>query len=575
MNIHFTLNATSLFIGIITATGIVLTSCSDDLGNNNTSVANNYTTEKTIESSNVADGMYTAVCADAETGLAMNLTVKNGEGSISTLDSNGNSQSAKDIKSFTLRNVGAFYVECKANMSDGTTKEIGFVPQAVTTRSLDMTETCVLTTMKMGLKVMIGNCPFLCPIVGDVVSLIPGLGTTSTDMSVTECFTKLNKQISKLDQKINNLAYEVKTYHDDDQIDAHRQEYNALQINNSTYINKLASITAAMDAASADSVKVYEKQFDDCVVEWAKASTKNGAGYSAAIQYLLNTANGSSDHKIWSKVFDACAERLFPWEHQGYDARDAFRDRDMVINAESIILLYFYHLTDDGKAVDLTNAVEAYKTICASYDAEENKVVRDETHAICQIKGADHLKIDKKVFTTYDNPYPSPYGCKVNRDFTDYVVPGLHYNNSDRYAITALLTVGEAEAIVNYYGGKYTFREILENEAGMTCVNEAKSNKDVVMPLWKSHVTLTKVKDGHFKQNYKFTADKAIYLDNKKNTISSFVLGVHQAMVGDSFVDIIAGRNYDFVKTTITPCQCIVKVLKIDGRTTGWAPGDN
>lgn len=521
--------------------------------------------------------------------------VKNEDGSVSVKLASP----VNGICSLSLRNLGYNYIDCEATKSDGTTEQIGFTPlgqsQKVGTRALlqsidDNSMRTFESILRFGLKTMIEATP-LKPAANQIMGLFPTFYEVPAEKPLSEYFREINSEFVNINHKLDDISNTIATYHDFDQVQIHQKEYSGLYNYNQRYLMMLASVLDAKAICPADSVQYYEQKYNEILEEWATGTVNSNEGRVAALNFIESTAKGTSDGKTWILAFDLCTENTYPWEHQGYDAREAFRTKELALCYESYVLTKMYNAIANP---NLSDNLKELESVVDLYN--KNKVVRDDKYAICQIPGANHIKILKGSFETV--PEKSKIrDCRRHKDVEIYtytvrefwklnhkpikewfLIPDGESHNSSQVVgeterkIKSMLTISESEAIVKYYKGKKTMREVFRDEAQVFSQDDdvKASNKLYLLPVYGSDVKLKEVNDKFFHPNYRVIAEKMVYLDDKDNAIRSYDFGL--AEFGRDYTNLFYWEQESNGKW-IEYNHNVFKRLKVEERTEGWTPG--
>lgn len=270
---------------------------------------------------------------------------------------------------------------------------------------------------------------------------------------------QLNEVMVKLDQilpKINQLL--------DGQAEAHFNDHKR-------ELNELSNIVVpcflnVMD--QKDSVKrmEYLKEFND----------KQGTNKTNT--FLDNIATLTIQNKMLYEAYDKYIYQCYPWEEQGYTARESFRANDMICAFMGTVLSALYY-SNKGDTITIKQHFSKFARYMDYYN--KTMVKRDENYAVSQIAGCK-IRINKKVdkrdyknqtwlangveFETSYFESSNPYRC--------YWVPramvySLCYGNSlgfpeDTYHKMGL-TESEVNALLKFYGNKKSLQDILFTEA--------------------------------------------------------------------------------------------------------------
>lgn len=181
------------------------------------------------------------------------------------------------------------------------------------------------------------------------------------------------------------------------------------------------------------------------------------------------------------EAYDRYIYRCYPWEEQGYTARETFRSNDMLCAFMGTVLSALYY-----KSKNDTVSIKLHFDKFAKYLDYYNKlkVNRDLTHAVSQIAGCK-IRINKKVDRRdFRNQTWLAKGVEFNESYFEssnpyrqYWVPGsmaytLAYGNPLGYPQDVYNKIGlnenEVNVMLRFYGNKKSLQDILFNEAKCT-----------------------------------------------------------------------------------------------------------
>lgn len=586
--------AKMFLLGTVAITSASLASCSDDIADQST--ANNYLE---VTANGDLDGTFMGSAQDKQLTMVVNgndMTLSSSSGGSATTkvtnDNKGESFKGEfsspfmNIKSFEFKKFGTFYYGLIAQMTDGTQQEFGF-RKGVLSRAGDSSADKDFNTdyfkgvMKSGLEALLD----LNPVVKIAAKPLADLfleETPAPDMSVDECYKKLDESLSKISLQISDFESKYSEATGMEWLKSHNLRRSRLEVPTRNILSKILSLKEANSPEA-------EAQIKEEVKKW-------GASYADDARVFIDDVNdGTPLYKPYSSVVDSYAETLFPWEHQGYDIREKYRLHELNLVAElaTMMILNFnedYSHNDPALASKLEHIAKVYK---------DNEVVKDNEHAICQIEGANHIKINKTKIgedltekpASQTNTYSMFAFPKGKNEITDdlgyMVVPTYNKSkncvNEEEYqkAKAEMMSVSEAEAIMKYYGNTRSMHDILAKEAGLE--ERRLSVNSNPYSTWKNQ------------ENFIFLSGASSYTANKKydqslsTACSSGVIdvyinkvcyldrtskGIDSYYVGTAEFEWFQGwdKARFLQKWKKIPMKAAVS-LNVEGRDNGWKPG--
>lgn len=305
---------------------------------------------------------------------------------------------------------------------------------------------------------------------------------------------QLNEVITKLDQilpKINQLL--------DGQAEAHFNDHKR-------ELNELSNIVIpcflnVMDQKDSLKRMEYLQEFN------------NKQGTNKTNTFLDNIASLTIHNMSIYEAYDKFIYQCYPWEEQGYTARETFRANDMLCACMGTMLSALYY-SSKGDTITIKQHFDKLARYMKYYD--ENMVVRDDSHAVSQIAGCK-IRINKKVDRRdYKNQTWLAKGVEYEQSYFEsshpincYWVPGsmvytLHYGNNLGYAEDDYHQMGLKESEVNtllkFYGNKKTLRDIIFTEARCTMPFSESELKDKTLCIMRGNTScnFSKDKSGSF-----------------------------------------------------------------------------
>lgn len=433
------------------------------------------------------------------------------------------------MKNFSFKKVGDFYYTLNAENADGSETEIGFFEDTMTRSVLgDIVCEYTKSVAKKSVTALADFVPGAKLFLHPMIEILFAGAKTPSDMKVSDCYKELNASLTKIQLQIEDFQKQYSEMTNMMALTAHHEKLYVIEDNTRQCVNEVVSLACSDDVLAQEKIK-------ELILKWGN---KNAA---EAKTYIFRVKNGTGS-MLYSSIVDAVAEQKFAWEHQGYDFRDEYRLHEYTMVAECAALLTAYAEYETSEGV---GSIPAYVNSIIE-QAQANAVVRDENNAICQIPGANHIKIDRNSFKMHstekpaapnaDGMYPTildiPNGVSLRANVDWFVVPdaNVHCYGPEKAkknfeeAKNAMITVDEAEAIIKYYGNQRSFRNILVNEA---LVSDVKTPEDfpAVMPLWGAHVIVHDFYPGMKARVFgsaEIINEKMLYLDKTSQALDEF-----------------------------------------------------
>lgn len=350
---------------------------------------------------------------------------------------------------------------------------------------------------------------------------------------------KLDAMVDRLDE-VNDKLDNVTTMLGDLSKKMDAKEYAAIY-------NKRISDYLALDMVNADYFKGYCKALaegntakaDSIVKQWAQIEVNNADADIATFLFLKMTpeANNSGQKSV-TEVYDYWVFMTTPWEHMGYDKRDALRQGDIITGYMGYILAKAYYESD--KLMDHDSAIsslnKAYAEFCKFYKGKE-KVERHNDRIICQIKDANIVfKKNIKERDMFEHSWLPNNTKLISSSLTDFMYGDINESGKIhcKSVLRSSLTKNEAKTIYDYYNSEsakkkrkeagkaeyLTFEQILDS-VGFDLSN-FKSGKHHVMTLndgWH------KERERLLRRNYFLYFDNVVVTNNKNPFKSNWEVG--------------------------------------------------
>lgn len=603
-----------LFLAFWMMFSSVFTSCNDDLDN----ALNVHEVSKDSAAHGMSiDGAYQSIAPLGQDNRYMNIVVNGDTVMLRVTDAEGsvvNAVTAKGVrdvqgrvsvvldkafegmKSFTFETEGSFCYLLRAQMENGEQQRIAFWDNGVAPFSADddVTNQFMLKVAKgatVGLVKLLPGGSFF----SGVVSAVFPSG--STDMKVGDAYKMLDRSMQQIKNQLNCISNKLENMDTRNVLIAHQELQGYLFTCNNMCMAQIASLVKDIPNVDLNYIMSHpelKKQIYEVMLAWGNYNVQGNPAVSTSQHFITDVANGYGlgEKKSWSHLVDTYAERTYAWEHQGYEIRELYRSRDMITALQASMLLNLYHeMVSSVVDFDQTN-MEAIRDNFLKY-----AVVRDNDHAVCQIPGANHLKIARSSYATvpfmnadntptfnFENEYwirktaqkfigQMVFSDNTYRDLSWFVVPnGWKMKEEDqKAALGKMITLQEAQTIYNYYGGKLSFHEILQNEAGIPD-KDYKTDKDNVMMVSNGNVKWETCTESFFgKDRIKLDVEHVCHMDRKNNdTFAGYGLGIFNKK------ELHDGENniwLSFDSWYKHEDNVHIKNMTVDSREAGWTPG--
>lgn len=268
--------------------------------------------------------------------------------------------------------------------------------------------------------------------------------------------------IDKVDAVSNQLAQMILDYKND--------KYEL-------YLNKRSQYIYEIKRHNSECyIRLSNAKDDDTrreiITEWALAPVGGCQGYEQGMNYISFLTETVVEQKDLINMYDLYVYNTTPWENLGYDIREALRESDIALAAESLFLTQLYQRyrtnIDEVSREALLKMNQQVFTDFYNY-AKAHPVVYHDDYAICQIPGAHFVAVrGKHYYPYYDNPDWCPLPAVWTRFKSDeYFIWGP--NQAENY--TQAYTVKEIKAILSYYKGTKNLYQIFNDDAHMRYVN--------------------------------------------------------------------------------------------------------
>lgn len=289
---------------------------------------------------------------------------------------------------------------------------------------------------------------------------------------------EINAQLADVNRKLDDVLYILEKQ---DYSRAFRDRmilYKDLDAELTTIMNQMASSDGSEE--SQKSIMALINKF--CNMQVGSAMMNHAV--SAYITRLVELPPDKSNNNM-GDVYDYIIFNTVAWEHDGYEPRFLLRCSDASMLARLACVTMYYWKYGDSPANEYTRqkeidsivkAIDDYKERCKEYDEGinfivDNKVVKNEDYAVCQIRGA-HVKFAKHKFASQDQyvPFvrydaPTQVGKWANVSKGKqmfYSVPGFDTGVIESHS----LNDDEVRRILSYYGNKKSLEEILNDNVG-------------------------------------------------------------------------------------------------------------
>ncbi|MCQ2174631.1 MAG: hypothetical protein MJY61_05805 [Bacteroidales bacterium] len=294
-----------------------------------------------------------------------------------------------------------------------------------------------------------------------------GLDPTSeserVNMKLDEIISSLSEINAKLDAMYDKMI-QIQQQIDEAQINILATQVQALNSKTSVMsyhnLETYDKIVKVLDAPDADA------RIAEIINEWAHTNVNGTEARFNALSYVDEMVNPLTyftyhERKLnMLQVYDLTVFDAYPWEYQGYEDRELFREKVATEGVLSLSFAYIFYDLQGNTTMSQTclKALEKFRDFM-----QVNQVQYDFTHARCQIRGA-YLLID--LSAVWDKTSCS--GKNFNMMLLNQMNGTTWYpnewmfglfnleapsNSSD--AITAArntqLTDAELQALINYY----------------------------------------------------------------------------------------------------------------------------
>jgi len=210
----------------------------------------------------------------------------------------------------------------------------------------------------------------------------------------------------------------------------------------------------------------------EIITEWALATVGGCPAYEQGMNYISFLVNTIVEQKDIFNMYDLYVYNTTPWENLGYDIREALRESDIALAAESLFLTQLYQKFRTNIDEDSREAIlnMNQQTFTEFYDhIKARPVVHHDDYAICQIPGAHFVVLRGNHYYPY---YTNPDWCPIPAVWTrfksdDYFIWGP--NQAENY--TQAFTVKEISTILSFYNGNKNLYQIFQDDAHMRFVN--------------------------------------------------------------------------------------------------------
>lgn len=281
-----------------------------------------------------------------------------------------------------------------------------------------------------------------------------------------------------------------------------RIQYNAIQLVNEKAYEEMQAIYAAYaDVYDNEDATEQEINEADAAVtnalrtilnDWGNKNVNGNTNYLNASILLKNYMStwqtgidkGKDNEKTYIEIYDAIAKRVYAWEHEGYEFRQINRTVDAAVLSQAVMLTAMYYELNGKKDAAYALYIEFGEV--QSY-IDSNKIDFNYDYIKCQISGIER-KFSPTLWMKTNKDYIDCLGSyswtpgwfdKVPESFDigssktakrlHFAVPHSQYNN---FKEPKLLSADDYKKIVDYYGNKYTLREIFQNFAGFLNADE-------------------------------------------------------------------------------------------------------
>ncbi len=348
----------------------------------------------------------------------------------------------------------------------------------------------------------------------------PDIANELEDMKSQIC--KVENMIKDMDKKMTD-AEDAAIYNE------RLKNLITLRSHNCTYLASYYEHLAAGDTASANAT------LDD----WQRHTiNKNNVDYTVKEFLTLTPERNNSGQKSVLDIYDYWVFQTTPWEHMGYDKRDALRQGDIITGFAGYILTKAYYEKDKliNRKAQIEELNAEFDNFCKFYEGNEY-VKRHTDRLVCQIEKANIVfKKTLKERNMETHPW-FPNETSMYKKTLKQVMYGDKRGTtkiSSTTALTRSLTKDEAKAIYDYYNsagsknipgienikkspnGKRSLESIMEY-VGFD-LSTLKDDKQHVMTL---NDDCHKESESLFNSNYHFYYDNVALMTDAENPFRS------------------------------------------------------
>ncbi len=330
----------------------------------------------------------------------------------------------------------------------------------------------------------------------------------------------LNNNVDSLTKLTNKLTNFVIDSDFSDKYKKHRLAVSILQTMNCTHFNSYNKYLKQGNKEAAKAV----------LNEWAVQDAGDFKAPYAVLHFLESTIMPCySNGKDITNIYDYWVFNTTPWEHEGYDKRDALRCGDIVVGFTGYMLARAYFEQEGlvDHTTTLKNLDNDFKEFLSFYK-ERSKVERHNDRIVCQIKDAN-IVFHKDIFIR--DMFNHPWIQKEYETLSQF----MYFSPRPEMVTSVLdrsLSSKETEAIFNYYNpkdmnGKYknatvkTMEQIMK-EAGFE-LDKLQSDKKHVMTLQDGGCH--RVEESWFNRNYDFYYNKVAMVNQDNLFRNDFKVG--------------------------------------------------
>lgn len=279
---------------------------------------------------------------------------------------------------------------------------------------------------------------------------------------------KVENILHSVDGKLDNMEYS-RIYNE------RLKNLISLRSTNCTYLSSYYEYIAEGDTVNADAV----------IEAWSrKVIHENNIEYTMKEFLALTPKCNNMGQKSVTEIYDFWVFQTTPWEHMGYDKRDALRQGDIVTGYAGYVLLKAFYENDKliNHKNDLRELDEIFRNFCKFY--EKNACVkRHYDRIVCQIQNANIVfKKNIKQRDMLNHPWFPNNTSMSGKTLTQFMYGDMGSKKIDSAtARKRSLTKKEAEAIYNYYNSEYS-----ENIPDIEHVDKDASGKYSMESIMKS-----------------------------------------------------------------------------------------